>query len=217
MRPVYEAITRGEPLLAPLAIRTECAHPACPLGAAAVVAWQLTGGAAGAVVACGTAGWPLDESAVENLNALGRQLSAQLQLSELHSATATALQAQMEPHFVFNALNTIASFIRTEPERARKLVLAFADHLRSRLARPGEFVTLEEELRHVRNYLELEQARFGPQLHVRIDASQEALAVELPPFLVQPLVENAVRHGKTDRPLGLIVRARVRRGRLFVT
>ena len=77
----------------------------------------------------------------------------------------------MEPHFVFNALNTIASFIRTEPERARKLVLAFADHLRSRLARPNEFITLEEELRHVHSYLELEQARFGAQLEVTIDAA----------------------------------------------
>jgi LytS/YehU family sensor histidine kinase len=135
----------------------------------------------------------------------------------LHSATATALQAQMEPHFVFNALNTIAAFIRTEPERARKLVLAFADHLRSRLARPGEFITLEEELRHVRSYLELEQARFGEQLEVKIDAAPDALDVRLPPLLVQPLVENAIKHGKTDRTLHLLVRARVRRGRLRVT
>ena len=123
----------------------------------------------------------------------------------------------MEPHFVFNALNTIAAFIRTEPERARKLVLAFADHLRSRLARPGEFITLEEELRHVRSYLELEQARFGAQLEVKIDAAPDALDVRLPPLLVQPLVENAIKHGKTDRPLHLLVRARVRRGRLRVT
>ena len=217
MRPVYEAITRGGPLLAPLGIRTECPHPACPLGAAAVVPLQLSDGAAGAVVAYATAGSPLDETAVATLNALGTQLSAQLQLSELHSATATALQAQMEPHFVFNALNTIASFIRTEPERARRLVLAFADHLRSRLARPGEFITLEEELRHVRSYLDLEQARFGAQLQVTIDADRDALAVRLPPLLVQPLVENAIKHGKTDRPLHLIVRARVRRGRLRVT
>jgi two-component system sensor histidine kinase LytS len=217
MRPVYESITRGGPLLAPLGIRTECVHPACPLGAAAVVPLQLTDGPTGAIVAYATAGSPLDETAVETLNALGTQLSAQLQLSELHSATTTALQAQMEPHFVFNALNTIAAFIRTEPERARKLVLAFADHLRSRLARPGEFITLEEELRHVRSYLELEQARFGAQLEVKIDADQDALAVRLPPLLVQPLVENAIKHGKTDRPLHLLVRARVRRGRLRVT
>jgi two-component system, LytTR family, sensor histidine kinase LytS len=217
MRPVYEAITRGGPLLAPLGIRTECNHPACPLGAVAVVPLQLTDGPAGAIVAYATTGSPLHETAVETLSSLGTQLSAQLQLSELHTATTTALQAQMEPHFVFNALNTIASFIRTEPERARKLVLAFADHLRSRLARPGDFITLEEELRHVRSYLELEQARFGAQLEVRIDADQAALGVRLPPLLVQPLVENAIKHGKTDRTLHLIVRARVRRGRLRVT
>ncbi len=217
IRPVYEALAQQRPLLAPLGIRTECLHPACPLGAAAVVPLRLTDGPAGAVVAYATAGSPLGETAVETLDLLGTQLSAQLQLSELHSATTTALQAQMEPHFVFNALNTIASFIRTEPERARRLVLAFADHLRSRLARPGEFITLEEELRHVASYLELEQARFGPQLEVTIDAAPDALGVRLPPLLVQPLVENAIKHGKTDRPLHLLVRARVRRGRLHVT
>jgi LytS/YehU family sensor histidine kinase len=217
IRPVYEAIARNAPLLAPLGIRTECPHPACPLGAAAVVPLQLDDRAAGAIVAYSTTGSPLDEAAVETLESIGRHLSSQLQLSELHTATTTALQAQMEPHFVFNALNTIAAFIRTEPERARRLVLAFADHLRSRLARPGEFVTLEEELRHVRSYLELEQARFGPQLDVTIDAAPDALQVRLPPLVVQPLVENAIKHGKTDRPLHLLVRARVRRGRLRVT
>jgi len=78
-------------------------------------------------------------------------------------------------------------------------------------------VTLEEELRHVESYLALEQARFGSQLEVTIDVPDEALAVRLPPFLVQPLVENAVKHGKTERPLHLVVRARVRRGHLRVT
>ena len=217
IRPVYEALAQGRLLLAPMGLRTECGHPACPLGAAAVAPLQLTDGPAGSVVAFATAGSPLDETAVAMLEALALQLSAQLQLSELSLATTTALQAQMEPHFVFNALNTIAAFIRTEPERARGLVLAFADHLRSRLARPGELVTLEEELRHVRSYLELEQARFGAQLEVTVDAAPEALAVRLPPLLVQPLVENAIKHGKTDRTLHLLVRARVRRGRLRVT
>jgi len=217
IRPVYEALAQERPLLAPLALRVECGHPACPLGAAAVVPLRLTDGAAGAVVAFATDGSPLDEAAVGALEALGDQLSAQLQLSELHTATTTALQAQIEPHFAFNALNTIASFIRTDPEHARRLVVAFADQLRRRFARPGEFVTLEDELQHVRSYLELEQARFGSELEVTVDAAPDALAVRLPPLLVQPLVENAVQHGKTDRPLHLVVRARVRRGRLRVT
>ena len=217
IRPVFEAIARNDPLLAPLGIRTECLDPACPLGAAAVVPLQLSNGPAGTIVVYATDASPLDEAAVETLEAVSRQLSAQLQLSELHWATATALQAQMEPHFVFNALNTIASFIRTDPDRARRLVLSFAEHLRSRLSTPGAFVTLGEELRHVRSYLDLEQARFGAALEVTIDASPDALAVRMPPLLVQPLVENAIKHGKTDRPLHLLVRARVRRGRLRVT
>src|SRR6185312_2816003 len=165
---------------------------------------RLSDGPAGAVVAYATAGSPLDERAVTTLEALADQLSAQLQLSELASATTTALQAQMEPHFVFNALNTIASFIRTDPDRARTLVLAFAEHLRWRLGRGGELVTLEEELRHVRSYLTLEQARFGAQLTVTYDVASDALGVRLPPLLVQPLVENAVKHGKTERPLNLL-------------
>jgi len=217
IRPVFEALGRGQPLLAPLAFRTECTDPACPLGSAAVVPLRLPDGPAGAIVAYATDGSPLGEEAVELLELLGEELSAQLQLSELSFATTTALQAQMEPHFVFNALNTIASFIRTDPERARALVLAFADHLRSRLARPGAEVTLEEELRHVRSYLELEQARFGAQLEVTVDVPRDALAVRVPPLVVQPLVENAIKHGKTDRPLHLLVRARVRRGRLHLT
>jgi two-component system sensor histidine kinase LytS len=181
-----------------------------------VVPLRLSHGPIGALVAYATDGAPLTDADVELLRALGDQLSAQLQLSELAGTQVEAMQAQMEPHFVFNCLNTIASFIRTDPERARRLVLAFADYVRWTLSRPQEFITLAEELAHVESYLALEQARFGPQLEVAIDATPEALEVRLPPFLVQPIVENAVKHGKTDRPLHLIVRARVRRGRLRV-
>jgi two-component system sensor histidine kinase LytS len=217
IRPVFEAVAADRPLLAPLGIRVECGHAACPLGSAAVVPLRHSDGPAGAVVVYATAGSPLDQPAVDLLERLGDQLSAQLQLSELAGATTAALQAQMEPHFVFNALNTIASLVRTDPDRARSLVLAFADYVRSKLARPAEFVTLEEELRHVQSYLDLEQARFGDQLVVTIDVPPDARAVRMPPFLVQPLVENAVKHGKAARPLRLIVRARVRRGRLRLT
>jgi len=224
IRPVFEALTAQQPLVAPLALRVACRHPACPLGAAAIVPLRLSDGPVGALVAYATDGAPIAEDDVDLLSGLGEQLSAQLQLSELAgsaraaaSAELQALQAQIEPHFLFNCLNTIASFTRTDPDRARELILAFADYCRWTLARPGEFIPLEEELRHVRSYLALEQARFGPQLQVTIDATPEALAVPLPPFLVQPLVENAVKHGKGDRPLDLVVRARVRRGRLRVT
>jgi two-component system sensor histidine kinase LytS len=217
IRPVYEALASGRPLLAPMALRVECGHAACPLGSAAVVPLLLSGGPAGAVVAFATDGSPLDHGSVEILEQLGDQLSAQLQLSELAGATSAALQAQMEPHFVFNALNTIASLVRTDPDHARALILAFADYVRTKLSHTSGFVTLDEELSHVQSYLALEQARFGDQLVVTVDAPDDARGVRLPPFLVQPLVENAVKHGKAERPLRVIVRARVRRGRLHVT
>ena len=224
IRPVFEALAANETRVAPLALRVACGHPACPLGAAVIVPLRLSDGPVGALVAYATDGSPLADADVDLLAALGDQLSAQLQVSELagsaHAAASAelkALQAEIEPHFLFNCLNTIASFVRTDPDRARELILAFADYCRWTLARPGEFVRLEEELKHVQSYLALEQARFGPQLEVDVDASPEALAVRLPPFLVQPLVENAVKHGKTERPLRLLIRARVRRGRLRVT
>lgn len=217
IRPVYEALSTDRTLVAPIGLRVECGHPACPLGAAAIVPLRLSAGPAGALVVYATGGAPLADRDVELLARLGDQLSAQLQQSELAGSELTALQAQIEPHFLFNCLNTIASTIRTDPGRARQLVLAFADYCRWTLGRPGDFVTLAEELRHVESYLALEQARFGSQLRVTVDASPDALAVRLPPFLVQPLVENAVKHGKTERPLSVLVRARVRRGRLRVT
>jgi LytS/YehU family sensor histidine kinase len=224
MRPVFEAMSRDQVRVAPLGFRVECGNASCPLGAAAIAPLRLSTGPVGALVVYATDGAPLADDDVELLGSLADQLSAQLQLSELAgtaraaaSAELQALQAQIEPHFLFNCLNTIASFVRTDPERARALVLAFADYCRWTLARPGEFIPLSEELRHVESYLALEQARFGPQLSVSVDATPEALEVKLPPFLVQPLVENAVKHGKTDRPLQLVIRARVRRGRLRVT
>ncbi len=217
MRPVFEALAQDRTLVAPLALRVSCGHRACPLGAAAVVPLRLSDGPAGTLVAYATDGAPLADADVELLTKLADQLSAQLQQSELAGSALEALQAQIEPHFLFNCLNTIASFIRTDPDRARSLLLAFADYCRWTLVRPGQFVTLAEELGHVESYLALEQARFGAQLEVTIDAAPDAQEVRLPPFLVQPLVENAVKHGKTERPLHVVVRARVRRGRLRVT
>ena len=225
MRLVFEALAADETRIAPFGRRVACGRPRCPLrGSAAIVPLRRSDGPAGTLVVYATEGGTLARADVTLLSALGDQLSAQLQLAELAgsaraaaSAELQALQAQIEPHFLFNCLNTIASFIRTDPERARALVLAFADYCRWTLVRPGEFVTLDEELRHVGSYVALEEARFGDDLRVSFDASPEALAVRLPPFLVQPLVENAVRHGKGERPLDVLVRARVRRGRLRVT
>jgi two-component system LytT family sensor kinase len=106
-----------------------------------------------------------------------------------------ALRAQISPHFIYNALNTIASFVRTDPGRARELILEFADFTRYSFRAAGQYTTLAEELRNIDRYLTLERARFGAALTVRLQVAPEVLSVVVPFLALQPLVENAVRHG----------------------
>ena len=129
-------------------------------------------------------------------------VSSQLELADLDASRARldraevlALRAQISPHFIYNALNTIASFVRTDPARARELILDFADFTRYSFRAAGEYTVLSDELRNVDRYLTLERARFGPKLTVRVQAAPEVLNVVLPFLALQPLVENAVRHG----------------------
>lgn len=128
--------------------------------------------------------------------------SAQLELAEVSKdrtrvmeAELRALRAQISPHFIYNSLAAIASFVRTDPARARELLLEFADFTRYALRRGGTFTTLQEELRNVERYLVLEQARFGERLRVSLLIAPEVLPVKVPYLAIQPLVENAVRHG----------------------
>ncbi|MFK3982479.1 sensor histidine kinase [Micromonospora sp. NPDC050397] len=138
--------------------------------------------------------------------------SAQLALAELDSsrerlarAEVRALRAQISPHFIYNALTAIGSFVRTDPERARELILEFAEFTRYSFRAHGEFTTLAEELRSIDRYLTIERARFGDRLQVRLQIAPEVLPVTLPFLCLQPLVENAVRHGLSRKPgLGMV-------------
>ena len=121
----------------------------------------------------------------------------QLQQSEIK-----ALRAQISPHFVYNALNTISSLIRTDPEEARELLMEFADFTRYSFRTSGMFTTLSEELRNIDRYLTIEAARFGGRLEVRMKIAPEVLAVVVPFLIIQPLVENAVKHGLANKPSG---------------
>ncbi len=134
-------------------------------------------------------------------------VSAQLAVAELDTSRARlaraelrALRAQISPHFIYNALTAIASFVRTDPELARELILEFAEFTRYSFRAHGEFTTLAEELRSIDRYLTIERARFGERLQVRLQIAPEVLPVGLPYLCLQPLVENAVRHGLTRKP-----------------
>ncbi|AZH77438.1 sensor histidine kinase [Microbacterium sp. Y-01] len=115
--------------------------------------------------------------------------------TQLAEAELRSLRAQISPPFIYNALTAIASFVLTDPARARELVLEFADFTRYSFRRQGEFTTLAEELGSIHSYLELERARFGDRLRVTLQIAPETLATVIPFLSVQPLVENAVRHG----------------------
>ncbi len=133
---------------------------------------------------------------------VARYACSQLELAELDASRARldraelrALRAQISPHFIYNALNTVASFVRTDPDRARELLLDFADFTRYSFRATGEYTLLADELRNIDRYLTLERARFGNALEVRLQVAPEVLNVTLPFLALQPLVENAVRHG----------------------
>ncbi|ACS84093.1 sensor histidine kinase [Musicola paradisiaca] len=105
------------------------------------------------------------------------------------------LHAQVNPHFLFNALNTLSTVIHRNPEHARSLVLSLATFFRKNLKRSGDEVSLGDELEHVNAYLDIEQARFANHLTVQINIPRVLMMARLPAFSLQPLVENAIRHG----------------------
>ncbi|NED33186.1 histidine kinase [Streptomyces sp. SID8499] len=181
------------------AFRIDCATPDCPVRWAVVAPLTVDDRVHGALVACAPG-----ESAVLVRAAaeVARFVSVQLELADLDrsrtrliEAEIKALRAQISPHFVYNSLAVIASFVRTDPERARELLLEFADFTRYSFRRHGDFTTLADELHAIEHYLALVRARFGDRLAVTLQIAPEVLPVALPFLCLQPLVENAVKHG----------------------
>lgn len=121
------------------------------------------------------------------------------------------LHAQVNPHFLFNALNTISAVIRKDPERARQLIQNLSTFFRKNLKRPSEEACLGDEIEHVNAYLQIELARFSGCLTVDIDVPDELRQTRLPAFSLQPLVENAIKHGTSQLLCGGHVRISARR------
>ena len=173
--------------------------PECPIKVAVAAAVVDGDAVVGALVAYSRETTAMLVRAVEEVaHWVSGQLelgSAEAQRRMLVEAELRALRAQISPHFIYNSLTAIASFTRTDPDRARDLLLEFADFTRYALRRGGEFATLADELRNTERYLVLEQARFGDRLRVSLLVAPEVLPIAVPFLVVQPLVENAVRHG----------------------
>ncbi|PKH07056.1 sensor histidine kinase [Moritella sp. Urea-trap-13] len=119
----------------------------------------------------------------------------QQQQTLLTQAELKLLHAQVNPHFLFNALTTISAVTRREPEKARILIQHLSQFFRKNLKQNIESVSLREELSHVNAYLTIEQARLTNRLSVRVDISPALMDIKLPSFTLQPLIENAIKHG----------------------
>lgn len=127
------------------------------------------------------------------------------------TARLEELQSRIRPHFLFNTLNSAIALVRDEPAKAEAMLEDLSELFRQALADPGESVTLADEIALAERYLAIEQVRFGDRMRVRWDIDPDANTARLPPLLLQPLVENAVKHGVEPSPEGAKLRIRTER------
>jgi len=195
-------LTTGEMNIVDSKKALDCPHKDCPLEAAVVVPLICRGEIAGTVKLYQTRRGQPDPALVKLAVGIAQLLGVQMELAELDRqvqlvtlAELDALHAQMNPHFLFNTLNTIIMFSRTNPETARRLLIRLASFFRQALKRHGHFHSLREEMEYINTYLVLEKARFREKLRIARDIDRNLLDYQVPALSIQPLVENAIKHG----------------------
>lgn len=202
-----EVIRLGEIKIVRDGYGLHCPAPNCPLQSAIIVPLQCKGELVGTVKLYQTRRGEMPESVVKLAIGVTQLLGMQMELAEVDRqaqlvtmAELDALQAQINPHFLFNTLNTIIMFSRTNPETARRLLIRLASFFRHALKRHGHFNTLKEEIEYLNTYLILERARFREKLRVVREIDTTLLEHKVPVLTIQPLVENAIKHGILPKP-----------------
>ena len=167
----------------------------------------------------------IDANQLAMAEGLGGLLGMQLRLAELEyqrelavKMNLKALQAQINPHFLYNTINTISALIRTDPQRARILLREFAVFYRKTLEGSMEDTSLDDEITQTLRYLGFEKARFGlDQIIAMVSVDEQLLNINVPAFIIQPLVENAVAHGRReDEPLHISIEATIVDGQAII-
>lgn len=174
----------------------------CPLASSVIVPLKCSNQVVGALKLYETQEGAIPSYTIKLAVGIAKLLSMQIELARLDHQTQLATEAQLNalrnqinPHFFFNVLNTIVMFSRVNPEESRRLLVKLADFLRQSLKNSGHFASFSEEFYNVRTYLYLEKARFQDKLRIVYDVDPRVLNVSIPVLMIQPLVENAVRHG----------------------
>ncbi|MGF7396415.1 LytS/YhcK type 5TM receptor domain-containing protein [Thermoanaerobacterium thermosaccharolyticum] len=154
---------------------------------------------------------------IEVAKGLSNLISNQLEIADAENQKRianemkfNALQAQINPHFLFNALNTVISFIQYNPDGASKLLITLSEYLRNNLRFAGKWIKICKELENIDAYLFIEKARFGDKINVVKDIDENLLNMYIPALLIQPIVENAVKHGILSNDNGGTVTIRIK-------
>lgn len=186
-----------------------CKHPKCPFYSAIIVPLRKGDLIIGTIKLYGAKNAELNRIQFAIATGLTDLFSIQLELEDIQlkdrmlaHAEIRHLQAQINPHFLFNSLNTIASFCRTAPDKARELILDLSLYMRKNLDSSRGFIPLAEELEQIQSYLAIEKARFGNRIIICIDVDPACEKWPIPSLIIQPLIENAIKHGIKDKEDG---------------
>lgn len=211
-----QVISSGDMYIAQNALEIGCSCKNCKLSSAIVMPLKRANCVIGALKLYYTRINAVGHADMVFAAGVAHLFSTQLELTEIDRqaklvsrAELKALHAQINPHFLFNTLNTITSLVRTKPDLARELLLKLSAMFRYTLHKTGHNITIKEELAQVRAYLTIEQARHGDKLVIKEDISPEVERYLIPSLTIQPLVENAIKHGLQPKEHGgnIIIRA----------
>jgi len=225
-RATKEVIQKGRSVFLKSRDEIGCRVTDCPLQSAIIVPLKKGRTIIGALKFYGTKKVPLSQTNFQIAMGLANLFSTQLELEDIQinsqllaRAEIRRLQSQINPHFLFNSLNTIVSFCRTDAEKARELILELSNYLRKDLKHDNGFISVADELEQVKSYLSIEHARFGERIRASVDVEEECQSWPIPPLIIQPLVENSVKHGLCGREQGGIVKVSIARtnGSLLVS
>ncbi|HSO56916.1 MAG TPA: sensor histidine kinase [Paenisporosarcina sp.] len=213
-----KVIQQGE-LIISLDRSIHCGNKNCPLGVAVIAPLKQRGETIGTLKFYFPSEKKITNVTLELISGLSMLLSTQLEIAEADKsyqlakeAEIKALQAQISPHFLFNTLNTIVSLVRIEPVKARKLLISLSHFLRQNLnVTTATLTTLEQELKHVKAYLEIEEVRFFNKLIVEYQIDERLLLENIPPLTLQPIVENAVKHGIKDKSENCLIKISIQK------
>jgi two-component system sensor histidine kinase LytS len=197
-----DVLLKGKPIFHRSYKYIGCNISTCPFNSAIIVPLKKKKHIIGTLKLYGSKDISLDKIKFKIAQGLSELFSTQFELEDIQTKEQLLahtkirhLQAQINPHFLFNSLNTIASFCRTNPKKSRELILDLSSYMRKNLDSSRGFIKLSDELKQIKSYLAIEKARFGDRINVKIDVKKECEKWPIPPLIIQPLVENSIKHG----------------------